>query len=181
MRRFGLVLTVCLMLIPMAWAADEDMPPMGPPEEMKMVAPMVGAWDVAMTARMAPDQPWEESNGSCTYEMILDGSALLQKFEGSMGGMPFSGESLMCFNRETKKWQVTWIDNMACMLSIYEGKMKDGQMVVSGEDMWQGIKFLSRNTTFNITDTRFEWTMENSMDGGKTWYESMKSVYTKKK
>jgi hypothetical protein len=73
-----------------------------------------------------------------------------------------------------------WLDTMGGKMSFYTGEKKDGKTILSGEEVWQGKEYLSRIVIFNETPTRFEWTMDNSFDGGKTWQTAGKAVYTKK-
>ncbi len=154
----------------------------GPPPQMKEVAYLVGEWDVDMKMKMSDTATeFTPTKGTCRYESILDGSALQMTYEGEMMGMMFKGFGLQCFNRETNKWQMTWSDNIGACISFYEGEKKDGVLSVSGIDRYQGMEFLTRISSFNETPTRFEWKMEMSMDGGKTFVTNATAVYTKKK
>ena len=54
-------------------------------------------------------------------------------------------------------------------------------MVFAGEDVMPGgEKVRSRVTSYNISDTTYDWMMEMSNDDGQTWYTSMKATYTKR-
>lgn len=178
------VFLLCAVLFAGAWAEEKpqgemQMPEMGPPAEMKQLESMVGSWDVTMQTRQMADQPWIDTKGTCTYEYILAGAALRQHYEGDMMGMPFNGETTICYNRETKKWQMTWIDNLFGIMSYYEGDWKDDKLIAGNRETWQGMEYLSRMTTYNITEDSFDWMMEMSTDEGKTWFATMKAVYTR--
>jgi len=160
--------------------AQQQMPPMGPPEEMKQLASMEGVYDVAFKYRMDPTQAWMTTNGLATIKNILDGAAQEMVWQGDVMGMNFKGRGLVCYDRETQKWQTTWIDNMAGRISYYTGTMTDGKMVMEGEDVMEGQKVLARNTTYNMTDHGFESKMEYSHDGGKTYTTWATEVYTKR-
>ena len=161
-----------------SWA-QEGAPEMGAPAEMKALAPMDGSYDVLVKFKMAPDQPWTESKAKATVEQVLDGCAQRMTFEGTMMGMPMHGISYLVYNRETKEWQTTWIDNFMASMSYYTGKMENGALTVSGVDHMMGMEFHSRATTYDMTDTGFKWKMEQSMDGGKAWAEMMAMEYTR--
>ena len=187
--RNRLYLLVGLLMIILAAAAvaqepageQQAPPPMGPPPEMQDLSFLVGDWDVNMRMGMNPDTTtWETSTGTCTYAYILDGAVMQMNYEGTAMGMPFLGMGLQCFDRETGLWQVTWSDNMSARISLYTGKKENGKIVVTGEDLYYGQKFLSRLTTFNETKTSFDWTMEYSTDGGKTFLPSAFATYTKR-
>jgi hypothetical protein len=179
-------LTVCLMgaltvpMIGLAQEEEQEMPPMGPPEEMKQIASMAGVYDVEFKFRMDPNQDWTTTKVLATIKMVLDGAAQQMDWQGEMMGMKFSGLGLTAYNRETKKWQNTWVDNMSGQISISEGDLVDGKMVLSGVDMMQGMKVHSRHTWYNMTDKGFEWSMEMSMDGGENFVTSGTATYTKR-
>lgn len=153
---------------------------MGAPAEMKQLALLVGTWDVAAQIKAGPNAPWANSNATCTFASILDGAGLEQVYQGEYQGVQFKGTGIICYNRGTQKWQASWIDNMGAMLSLYEGDYADGKLVCSGEDHVGGITMQTRVTMSNISDKRLDYLLESSMDGGKTWMEYMKAVYTKK-
>lgn len=162
-------------------AQDGGMPEMGAPAELQALAGMDGNYDVAVKFKMAPDAPWTESQAKAKVERILDGCAQRMTFEGTMMGMPMHGISYLVYNRETKEWQTTWIDNFMASMSYYTGKKENGVLTVSGIDHMMGMEFHSRGTTYDVTDDGFKWKMEQSVDGGKTYAEMMSMVYTRAK
>ncbi len=187
MNTRNLVSLVALLLVAVAvMAADTtktqqpQMPPMGQPPQMKEVMFLVGTWDVVTKFHMDDTSKWEESKGTCKWESVADGCALLNTMEGELMGMPFKGIGLTSFNRETGKWQMTWLDNMSALNSLYTGDFKDGKLVTSGDDLYQGKVMTTRVTMYNITPKKFEELFEMSVDGGKTFAESGRAVYTKK-
>jgi hypothetical protein len=176
------------MALAAAWVvADEspmgemEMPPMGAPEEMNEVAWLEGTWDVVMQSRWDPSEDWTESKGVSTYAYAMDKCVMDFTFKGEAMGMPFKGRGSMCYDRETKQWQNTWIDNMSAKISLYTGTLDGDKMVMTGEDLWMGQKYLARMTTTRESDEAFTWIMENSMDNGENWFESGKATYTKQK
>lgn len=185
MKRVICLLIVVLVASGLVTASDSTQVnpygPMGPPDEMKKVAPLVGEWDVVMKMQMEPGGEWTESSGECTYELILDGCAIRQTYTSETGGMSFKGGGIICFNRTSGKWQATWLDNMSASLSVYEGGYEDGQMVVYGEETYGGQTFKVRNSTFDITEESFRWKAEMLMPDGKTWMKNMDGLYTRKK
>lgn len=159
----------------------QQMPPMGPPEQMKEMAALEGTWDAVMKYKMDPSQEkWDESEGTCTFKYILGGCAMQSVYNSQMMGMPFEGISIHTYDRETEQWQVSWLDNMAARQSMYQGNMTEDRIVLTGEDLWKGLKYLSRITTYNMTDTSYDWMMEMSTDDGKTWSTTMMATYTKR-
>lgn len=153
--------------------------PMGPPEEMKQMERFNGVWDVEVKFRMDPSQDWQVSQAIVTYKMILDGAAQQMDYQGELMGMKFAGIGVTCYNRQTKTWQNTWIDNMSAAMGVYEGGPEGDTIVFSGTDTMNGVLMYTRMTHFNITDDRFEWKMENSTDG-ENYSINMTTVYTKR-
>ncbi len=161
--------------------APQGMPPMGPPEEMKQLAGLVGDWTFSMKMKMDPkDTNWMSSDGTASYAYAVEGAALSMTTQQQMMGMKFIGLSFMCYDRETKKWQLSWIDNMAGRISLYTGTMSDKGQVFEGKEMNMGQTYDDRITISNRTATSFDWKGEMSMDGGKTWMVWATAKYTKK-
>lgn len=162
--------------------AQEGMPPMGPPEEIKkMAAEVVGDYDVVMKFKMDPTTgEWSETKGAARMYTVCDGAAVVMEFKADMMGMPMNGMSTTVYDRETKEWVETWVDNIACRMSVYRGGYDGDTLVTQGEDIMQGMKYLARNTVHSKTATGWEWKAEMSTDGGATWMTWGTAVYTRK-
>jgi len=171
---------LALCLLTAAVATAQDMPS-GPPEEMKKLAFYEGDWDIAMEWKMSDTEDvWTKSAATAHYEYVLDGAAMRMDFTSLDTLMPFTGLGLECYDRELGQWQYMWVDNLGSRIVLFTGVLGDGKAVYTGEDRWQGMTFLSRMSIFDVTDTGFKWTMEMSVDGGKTWQPSGRATYTKK-
>jgi hypothetical protein len=165
----------------LAQGEEDAMPEMGPPKQMKDLAPLNGVFDVEMKYKMDPSAAdWTTSNGLATVKYVLDGAAQQMDWQGEMMGQKFNGLGFTTYDRETKMWQNSWMDNMAGRMTMSSGEMSDGKMVFSGSDMMQGMKMHFRQTTYNITDKGFDWKYEMSMDGGETYITSMTATYKKR-
>lgn len=194
MRRLNwksfLVIGVLTVTTALAVAQDntksepQGMPPMGPPDEMKECTNLVGTWDVDMKMHMSmdpKDTTWMTTKGVATYKYILGGAALEMGYEGDMMGQKFSGGGWQCYDRETKQWQMTWIDNMSARVTMYTGTKDKSGFSVTGEDRMMGQAYLSRISTTNDSPSAFDWKGEYSMDGGKTWMVWATAKYVKRK
>lgn len=189
MKKLSIVCGAILLLLLAslsAFAADTtehkghgEMGPMGAPEQMKEVEFLIGKWDVASSWRMSDTAAWMDSKAVASYSKVLDGCALHMSYESEFMGMPFSGLMIHTFNRSTDKWQSAWVDNMSAQMSYSEGTREGDKMVMTGSSVYQGKEMQNRITISNTTDTSFDWTMENSMDGGENWWVSGKATYTK--
>lgn len=182
LRRFYLILIFALALGAVALVAQEEkkemeMMPMGPPPEMKEIANLEGTWDMDMQMR-SMDKPdvWEQSRGTSVCKFILQGNAMEMRYDGP----EFSGLGIHCYDREKREWQMVWIDNWSGRLALYTGNAKGDTLVMYADDLWQGKSYKVKTSTFNRTDTSFDWQMDMSEDGGKTWYTCGKAKYTKR-
>ena len=162
----------------------EGMPegmPSGPPEEMKVVAELVGTWDAAVEMRMDPTAEFMSVNGVSEYSLLCGGAVLQDKYTSEMDGKPFEGLGHTSYNPGTGEWMDTWVDNMGGHMSVYVGKeQKDGTVVQEGKDYMMGQEWLTRITRWPIKDGKFNWQLEHSTDGGKSWAVYMKMSYTKR-
>lgn len=158
---------------------EQTMPQFGPPEEIKQCAAMVGEWHYVGQMKMSPEADWVNHEAEASYEYVCGGAVLQMTFTGMMMGMEMKGLSLTTYDRETKMWQSTWVDNFTGRTSMYTGTFEDGKLSVAGEDLMGGQKMYTRTTSYDITDKEFKWMMENSMDG-QNWFISMRGVYSKK-
>lgn len=175
---------LCLTLTVTTSAQDNTgaMPEMGAPKEIKELSWLVGTWDVVMKTKWDPNATdWAEEKGTATYSYAVDSSAIMMHYQGMTMGMSFKGLMVQTFDRETKMWQSSWVDNFSARLVLYTGTRAKGKTVLTGEDLMQGQKMTTRMTTFNESPTKFEWSMEGSIDGGKTFMTSATAVYTKRK
>ncbi len=159
----------------------QEMPAMGPPEQMNEITYLVGEWDAVGKLKMdITSDEWTDYAGTCSYELICGGAIIQGVYKMPFMGMEFVGSLMQSYDRETEQWQMTWADNIGGRQSYYSGFRKDGKTVLVGEEKYQGMTTLARMTTFNETETSYNWTMEQSADGGKSWIMTMDAIYTKK-
>jgi len=165
-------------------AQEEEhiMPPMGAPDEIKALGWMVGDWQVDQKWRMDPNSDkYESSAATATYYYSLDSCVLIMDYKSEMMGMKFEGRFFETYDRGSKMYQTIWIDNMGARMSYYTGNKEEAGMVYYGDDyMPDGTKAKFRVSVLNATEKSFDWHMDFSFDGGKTYINSGKAKYTKK-
>ncbi len=98
---------------------------------------------------------------------ILGGCAILEEFTGAPGTR-LEGRSLSTFDRVTRKWRQTWVDNTAAYLD-FEGARDDGRMILSREAGTPGHRFRQRMVYRDIRPDGLKWLWQRSDDGGRTW------------
>lgn len=84
-----------------------------PTDSHKALEAMSGNWTTTGKMWETPKSKATESKGTSTMEMILGGRFLEQKFKGEMMGQTFEGRGFVGFNNIEKRYETTWIDNMA--------------------------------------------------------------------
>ncbi|HSR51922.1 MAG TPA: DUF1579 family protein [Acidobacteriota bacterium] len=183
-----LVIVLCCCLLPVWGWSWQEMPEFGAPKEMKKIDYMVGTWTADFQMRQDPSQEWVSNSVTMKVENMLDGCAQVHHWSGvmklpdpsgQMQEMDFEGRATYTYNRQTSQWQSTWVDNLEGRQTMSTGGFEGDKLVFKGEDEYMGMTFHTRDTTTKVSDTEFNWVMEMSMDGGSTWFESMKAHFKK--
>lgn len=106
---------------------------LGTPGEMhKKLEPFVGTFDVEVTWWMDPSQEPSKSKGKSKHTWILGGRYLLQEFEGSMMGAPFTGQGVTGYDNFRKEYFGTWIDSMSTSIMVSRGQVEGDTWTYTG-------------------------------------------------
>lgn len=173
MFRKGFIAAVCCVLAAGSTLAQE-MPKPGP--EHEMLKKLVGEWDVTMKMH------GQESKGSSTFKMELNGFYLSQHFQCDFGGMKFEGKGTSSYCPVRKKYVGVWTDNMSPSLSIMYGHMVDEKtMIEEGEmpDMTGKMRKMRAKSVWKDADTQ-NFTMHQLNDDGKE-EQMFEIIYKRKK
>mgnify|MGYP001284779025 CR=1 FL=1 len=92
-----------------------------PGQHHKHLEAMAGEWEAKTVWWMAPGAPANESSGTASSRMILDGRFLYSSHKGEMMGMPFHGIGTWGYNNVSKKYECSWIDNFGTMTMFMVG------------------------------------------------------------
>jgi hypothetical protein len=106
-----------------------------PGPEHKRLASTAGIYDVKMKNWHEPGGPATEETGSATRMMALDGRILVEQFQGTMMGSPFTGHGMTGYDNVTGKYWSTWNDSMSTGLMVSEGTC-DAQMACTFTGSW---------------------------------------------
>ncbi len=98
-------------------------------------------------------------------DRILDGCVLLEDYRQNDGTR---GESFSMYDAARKVWHQSWVTNHGVLLTI-EGKMQNGEMVLSGSDRATDGKERQVRGVWKPEDGGVRETAVRSTDGGKTW------------
>jgi hypothetical protein len=130
----------------------------------------VGEWDVVPKNAKANNKP------SSSIQRILADCVIYENYTNGK----YEGKSFNIYDRVSKKWHQTWVD-MGGALIHFAGGLKNGVMVLEGEQITpQGKVWNKMEYTPNADGTvRQVWTV--SGDGGKTWTTAFDGTYHRKK
>lgn len=84
-----------------------------PGEGHKVLETLAGTWNYKSKMWETPKSKPQESTGQSTMKMIMGGRYLQQEFKGEAMGQPFEGMGFVGYNNLEKKYETTWLDNMA--------------------------------------------------------------------
>ncbi len=190
-RSTGIILIALILIFAAASANGQDTKgtptqagtSFGPPEELKLAAYLVGTWDFTARMRMTPtDSNWMSSSGTAKYEYVVGGAALMMTVNQPMMGWTMQSGSFLCYDRQSKMWQLAYVDNMSAHLSTYTGTRTADGWVYQGTGRQMGtVAMLDRVTILNESPTSYDWKLEMSSDNGATWSVFATAKYTKQK
>ncbi len=133
----------------------------------------LGDWDLRYTDEGKPGT----SRNHVTK--VLDGCAVLEEFSGAPGTR-LDGRSMSTFDRASRQWKQTWVDNTASYLD-FTGGMVDGRMILAREAKVGSGTVLQRMVFQDIRRDSLTWLWQRSTDGGKTWTTQWEIAYTRAK
>lgn len=113
--------------------------------------------------------------GRNRVEKLYEGCVLQEHWTGVKGG---TGSSFNVYDSARKVWHQTWVDSTGSLL-VLEGGLKEGSMVLSGEQVQQDGKKLLNRITWTPKDGTVRQHWESSSDGGKTWTTVFDGLYHK--
>jgi hypothetical protein len=128
----------------------------------------IGTWDVF--------NPQGRLVGTNTIDSILGGCVLHEQWRSAGQSRGFSYNM---FDRVTRRWHQTWVDNGGLLL-LLDGELQAGAMVLSGlSTSPQGQPVVNRITWTPFTPDSLRQLWEISNDQGKTWSVSFDGTYVR--
>ena len=130
--------------------------------ESKQLDFWVGDWELSYKSG---DQVGRSRN---RVTKALDGCAIVEEFTGTPG-TPLVGRSYSTFDRASKQWKQTWVDNTASYLDFTGGLLPDGRMHFAREAGPAGKRFRQRMVWQDVQADSLKWLWQRSDDEGATW------------
>ncbi|MCH8273970.1 MAG: hypothetical protein IH851_04200 [Armatimonadetes bacterium] len=162
MKMKMMVSVLCVMAVG-ASMAQEQMPEMGPPAELKKLDWMIGEWSGSMNWTM------EGMEGEMTLALKneWEGQFMKTTATGEHMGMTFTEVAYMAWDAKEKKL-VSWtFASFAPMPRIEKGTMTGNKIVFISEpwDVPDGGLTVSRATMMKKSDTEITFVLEFQVDG----------------
>jgi len=169
MRHPLLALALAALLLAAAAVAAQSQPQYGcDTPESRQLDFWVGEWELTYTAA------GKEAKSRNRITKVLDGCAVLEEFTGAPGTR-LDGRSYSTYDRATKRWKQTWVDNTASYLD-FEGARVDGDMAFVRSFMRDGKTTHQRMVFRDVKPDSLRWVWESSPDGS-TWAVQWEIAY----
>ncbi len=167
------LIALLLVLVPLSSAHASE------PEEERATPPCelderhrefdfwIGHWEVK--------GPQGRIAGTNRIEKGLNGCLLIENWTSSQGG---GGKSVNYFDPGTESWKQDWIDATGGVIH-YEGEFRDGAMRFEGVNYNKdGSSEPSRMVFTPLEDGTVRQFIEQSSDGGESWYVWFDAIYS---
>jgi hypothetical protein len=142
--------------------------------ESKALDFWVGEWELTYAGN--DGKPAKSRN---RITKVLDGCAILEEFSGAPG-TKLDGRSYSTFDRATRQWKQTWVDNTAAYLD-FVGATDGGDRVFMREVERQGKRVKQRMIFQDVKKDSLTWRWQRSDDGGTTWVTQWEIGYRRLK
>jgi hypothetical protein len=101
-----------------------------PTQEHGWLRQFTGEWKTEMEAKMGPDQPPMQCNGTMKSRQ-LGGFWVLNEMQGDMSGSPMTGIQTLGYDDGKKKFVGTWVDSTGAFMWQYEGTVDPSSKVLT--------------------------------------------------
>lgn len=166
----------CLFLIVLFWGINSNAqkPCSAPP--YRQFDFWIGEWEVFGKNGKA---------GDSKISLILDSCIILEEWTsaGSSQGLRYAGKSFNTWNKATRQWQQTWVDNTGGSTEFLKGKYQDKKMVFQTHPFpySKDTMAVRRLTFFDLGNDKVRQHGEISKDNEKTWITEYDLEYRRKK
>ena len=130
----------------------------------------VGEWDAR----------WEGGHGTNVISSELDGTVILERFDGRPG-TTLQGISVSVFDRDLERWRQTWVDSHHGYLDFVGGVGEDGVLELCHEKRTadgESVHFRMRFT--DVRDDSFVWLWQRREPAGG-WSDRWRIDYTRRR
>ncbi len=129
----------------------------------------IGEWDVFT--------PEGQKAGTKRIEKLLRGCLLLESWTSTQGG---AGKSINYYDPIRRRWVQTWVDGQGGIIAV-DGMLEGGVMRFEGEHLYPDGRREAYRVSFTPqADGSVRQFIEQSKDGGRSWYVWFDGTYVRK-
>ena len=139
------------------------------PAEASQFDFLLGEWRVKNRMRH-PDGSWHESEASYHSSKMLNDTAILEYFSGTVRDKQIDAVGLRSFDPATGEWSILWVDNGWFRMDIAVGKFEGdiGHFYVDVPAS-NGTTVRQRYRWSDIKEDSSHWELAVSRDDGENW------------
>jgi hypothetical protein len=144
----------------------------------------IGVWHTHIKRILDPFASSSESvelNGTVTVRKVWDGKAELEEIEADGPKGHWEGLTLFLYNPSAHQWSQSFANSKVGTLSSNVGELRDGRVVLSGQDTVNDKTILVRAAWSDIKPESHQYEEWYSNDGGTTWVRSFIANLTRLK
>jgi hypothetical protein len=123
--------------------------------------------------------------GDSKISLILDSCIILEEWTsaGLNQGFRFAGKSFNTWNRITKQWQQTWVDNTGGSTEYLEGKFDENKIIFKTKPFpfSKDTMAVRKLTFFNLSPDKVRQFAEITKDNGASWQTEYDLEYRRRK
>jgi Protein of unknown function (DUF1579) len=144
----------------------------------------IGVWHTHIKRTLDPFASSSESvelNGTVSVRKVWDGRAQLEEIEADGPKGHWEGLTLFLYNPSAHQWSQAFVNSKVGTLSSNVGELKDGRVVLIGQDTLNNKTILVRAVWSDIKPDSHKYEESYSNDGGTTWARSFVANLTRLK
>lgn len=123
--------------------------------------------------------------GDSKISLILDSCIILEEWTSAskVQGLTYTGKSFNSYNRSSRQWQQTWVDNTGGSTEYLKGKFENNVMVFETNPFYftKDSLAIRKLSFYNLGPGKVRQHGEISKDNGKTWVTEYDLEYRRKK
>jgi hypothetical protein len=123
--------------------------------------------------------------GDSRITLILDSCIVLEEWESAAvnRGIRYAGKSFNTYNRQSRQWQQTWVDNVGGATEYLKGERTGGKMVFETNPFWFSKDTLAirRLSFYELGPEKVRQHGEISKDKGVSWNTEYDLEYRRRK
>jgi hypothetical protein len=177
----NLVRMVSMFLASLLGATAANSQPPLPPNCMTPEHSQFDFWVGTWTVRWI-NADKTTGSGANRVRRIHDGCVIVEEFDGTPG-TSLKGTSMSVFDRQSKTWRQTWVDNTGAYLAFeggWEGEGSGGRMTLVRRAVVNGKPVMNRMVFRDITNSTIVWDWQRLNDDGATWTTTWQIRYERR-